>query len=610
MNSSRSSMASPSIPFKSKKPLQSTPKSKSAAAANPITTQTPDKPPVGLSSRLRNSRVALTVKEVRRVAQGTRDPPLSNQTDQIVKSARRQISSWPEESSTCKSHRQRNATVDEGSAKIPAEYEMLGEFFDSLDSTIRLLRLKGSTSTFTNISPKIECLTDRRFSHRHLAQLKYILPEAIEIKRVLMFDERTSCMKPDLHVTVDVDAIESDENLKSESNKNLHLRKVFRARLADFYKAHPEGDEIPEAMLPEPFNRSKQPAVESNTLETNVNVGHGSNSSSPVETGTLEKHQPAAVASHLSQSFKKRFSQKVAKSESENACIYSPMTCSRQSISPVLEETSLSEPSLITVSSELTDGNKDSTFCNSSIGEPMACLLATPCKDMDSINCRDSSAEEIASFQSTPAKLASTPAALKSATPALRPPKRCYMSPDEDSSSLADKLVRRPPRARSLNFETPVKNVKNELNGMENVSADNHDDDDDDDDILNILPESLLQSIREKERKVQEERDPAISLAKRRRQMVACLPKLFNVIHFLFQSINRSVITKEELIHKIIAGHSDIVDRREVEEQLKLLLELVPEWISEKSASSGDLLFCINKMSSAENIRSRLEEAK
>jgi hypothetical protein len=43
--------------------------------------------------------------------------------------------------------------------------------------------------------------------------------------------------------------------------------------------------------------------------------------------------------------------------------------------------------------------------------------------------------------------------------------------------------------------------------------------------------------------------------------MIACLPKLFNKIHFLFQSIKQSVLTKEELIHKIIASHSDIADR-------------------------------------------------
>jgi len=71
----------------------------------------------------------------------------------------------------------------------------------------------------------------------------------------------------------------------------------------------------------------------------------------------------------------------------------------------------------------------------------------------------------------------------------------------------------------------------------------------------------LLLQIREKEQKAKEEQDPAISQAKKRRQMIACLPKLFNKIHFLFQSIRQSVLTKEELIHKIIASHSDIADR-------------------------------------------------
>jgi chromatin licensing and DNA replication factor 1 len=114
--------------------------------------------------------------------------------------------------------------------------------------------------------------------------------------------------------------------------------------------------------------------------------------------------------------------------------------------------------------------------------------------------------------------------------------------------------------------------------------------------------------IKEQERKAIEDQNPAISLAKRRRKMIACLPKLFNVIHYLIQSIRRWVITKEELVHKIIAGHSDITDRKEVEEQLILLQEIVPEWMSEKKSSSGDVLVCINKLASPLTIRSRLEE--
>ncbi|KAL7002275.1 CDT1-like protein a, chloroplastic [Sarracenia purpurea var. burkii] len=79
----------------------------------------------------------------------------------------------------------------------------------------------------------------RRFSYGHLAQLKFILPEVFEIKRVLVHDKRTSCMKPDLHVTMNADAIKNEGKLKSTTG-NSNMRKVFRCRLLDFFIAHPE----------------------------------------------------------------------------------------------------------------------------------------------------------------------------------------------------------------------------------------------------------------------------------------------------------------------------------------------------------------------------------
>ncbi|CAH8390779.1 unnamed protein product [Eruca vesicaria subsp. sativa] len=59
--------------------------------------------------------------------------------------------------------------------------------------------------------------------------------------------------------------------------------------------------------------------------------------------------------------------------------------------------------------------------------------------------------------------------------------------------------------------------------------------------------ESKEEHIEEQERKAIES-NPAISEAKRRRKMMACLHKLFNVIHYLIQSIRHWVITKEELV--------------------------------------------------------------
>ena len=66
--------------------------------------------------------------------------------------------------------------------------------------------------------------------------------------------------------------------------------------------------------------------------------------------------------------------------------------------------------------------------------------------------------------------------------------------------------------------------------------------------------------IQEKERLASIEQEPAISQAMRRRKMIACLPKLFDKIYFFFQSIRRAVVTKEELIQKLIS-QLDIVDK-------------------------------------------------
>ncbi|EOX94483.1 CDT1 A, putative [Theobroma cacao] len=610
--------------------LQSTPlkskKSLNLACESPVS-KTPEKHASLVPNRARNRGVALSIKEIRQVAQTRAKPP----TDQI-KSARKQILSWPTESPAPK-------TSGDRPDKLPEKYEILCEFFDSLDSAIRLIKLKGSMPTFTNISPKIECLTERRFSFGHLAQLKHILPEVIEIKRMLIFDERTSCMKPDLHISIIVDAIDCGDKSKS-GTKNLNVRRVFRARLADFLKAHPEGDDIPEDDLPEPFNRLKQnlrlnmikgpisfSSDESSTdslteqqsltgqgeviqEETRPQPSNHSDSNSKMSMETLAdvvNEQQPVVASHVSQSFRKRFSQKVTSKAQEAV-----QKCSKVSL----------QSSNFQVLDICADGFAFSDVTSSAstrsptklLSEPTTremsyktCLPATPVKEINPLEAEDGSPRKAGTILSTPAKLASTPARLMTATPTLQPRKRCYMSPDEVSSSSSNKLVRRPPRTRSLKFDTPVKeeNIVDEVQEMAGKPLD-----DDEDSALSILPESLLHSIREKERKAIEERDPAISRAKRRQQMIACLPKLFNMIHYLFQSIKRSVITKEELMHKIIAGHCEIVDRGEVEEQLKLLLELAPEWISEKQASAGDLLVCINKVSSPESILVRLQKAK
>ncbi|CAH9134053.1 unnamed protein product [Cuscuta epithymum] len=154
-------------------------------------------------------------------------------------------------------------------------------------------------------------------------------------------------------------------------------------------------------------------------------------------------------------------------------------------------------------------------------------------------------------------------------TPTPQPsPRRGYMSPQGDSSKPPKKLLKRP-----LNFDLPVKSEVSEAGTYSSAYRD----------MLGVLPENLLESIRAKERKALEERNPVISQAKWRKQMIAGLPKMFETIYFLFQSIKRSVITKQELMHKILVNYIDIIHSREAEEQLRLLYVLAPEWIYEQA---------------------------
>ncbi|TYK14105.1 CDT1-like protein b [Cucumis melo var. makuwa] len=102
-----------------------------------------------------------------------------------------------------------------------------------------------------------------RFSYGHLAQFKFILPEAIILKKVVVYDERTSCMKPDLHISFNFGVLGNQED------QYMQLRKLFRERLSKFLSSYLEIDDVPKDLLPNPFNfRSKDLVAKSNLLSS------------------------------------------------------------------------------------------------------------------------------------------------------------------------------------------------------------------------------------------------------------------------------------------------------------------------------------------------------
>lgn len=218
---------------------------------------------------------------------------------------------------------QRNPTKsksDQKEFKLPDKYALLGEIFDRMEVSIRLLKLRKQICTFTNICPRVEQMTRRKFTYSHLAQIKYLLNEAMEVEKILIQDTDSVCMKRELLVTLRPNALESHKDGDSRVNTTAILRKTFHVRLLEFAKSHPEED-VPEALLPEPFNRkglSESVIVALKYPEISITASKSLDSFSPaVKPNKILKQissqgntEPPITSSHLPQTFKRHFSQR------------------------------------------------------------------------------------------------------------------------------------------------------------------------------------------------------------------------------------------------------------------------------------------------------------
>ncbi|KAL0910387.1 hypothetical protein M5K25_021364 [Dendrobium thyrsiflorum] len=438
-----------------------------------------------LPRRSSKRRPLFSVSDVRRVAVGLRMTRNKSANPSDLPRSHGELQRKSQSSSDSAARKTR---------KLSENYEMLAEFFNCLDSSVQLLRLKGTLATFTNISASIQHLT-----------------------------ERFSGKQP---------GTKRDESYSS-------IRKVFRDRLVQFAREHPEEDDIPEETLPHPFGHiNPSMSTESSKLAPSI------------QTGSFSVAHPAenlTKVSHFSASFQRRFSTRTACSDEMKTL------ASFNDVVTNVDLLASSFPSPVKFSSKPPIQKKP---LSSSPGHSIfARLMIT--------------------------------------TPDLQTPKRRRIPSIDNTPQKA--LVKRAIRTKL--FPTPRKNVKSD--GEDNLSKSSPVAKD----VLGFLPESLFKDIRDKEKKAMEERDANVAGATLRKKMIASLPKLFDSILLIFQSGNRSVITKQELVHKILSCNCSVIDRNEVEEQLELMEELVPDWIFRKAAATGDILYCVNKMSSSQEIR-------
>lgn len=233
-----------------------------------------------------------------------------------------------------------------------------------------------------------------------------------------------------------------------------------------------QGAEVPEEVLPEPFNRPKE-----GNLSTK--------SAQPCGTTSMQGvafSGSSVRASLLPPSFKRSFSlrnsghqvEKLKQEQLSFTAAALPSVSSEDKFAGVSSHEETSEIARV-------PGRETCSSYEASLGSKMLSTFPeTPVK------CTNPVEDEMASVLKTPLSMASTP---MTATPALQPTKRCYMSPDNDSCRTPSKLVRRPPPNRPLKFDTPVKSVKNDDEDGRRAKSSARGD------IFSILPQSLIQSV-------------------------------------------------------------------------------------------------------------------
>lgn len=463
-----------------------------------------------------------------------------------------------------KKNEQSHITHEIDIAELPEKYRNLSEFFDRILCSLRLLNLRKRSPTFQNVSSQVEVLTGRKFTHKHLAQIKYIVPEAIQIDKLLVHDARTMCMKPDVNITLHFDVVEDHQ----EHSKFMTLNSLFASRLMNFLRKHAQDCDIPEAILPDPFN---QRCLTSNAdLPLDLSSSHESKSLS---------------SSHLCPSFSTRFSRQTAFAEAKIDQFSVPLsTCS-----PCESECTLNRE----LDSKMTSPESSKSSIN--LNNVEECQPIPGCS--------------LVGNERTPMKILPE-SEIMLETPAQPTPKRSVPITEDKHKKMTDQdsVVLNLTVKRSLDFSTLAGEEMS--SDLISGSLEQHHD-------LNIERKTMSKEdhvnadicpneVQEKSCSFSKEEKIYPSHLTAARQESFSLSDLVRLIHRIFQSVGCRSMTKVELVHKIIVNDFDIDENTDVEGQIELLERLVPEWLCKKSSPTGDLVYSIKKASDLNSVCERV----
>ncbi|KAG5617834.1 hypothetical protein H5410_017658 [Solanum commersonii] len=446
-----------------------------------------------------------------------------------------------------KKNEQSHITHEIDIAELPEKYRNLSEFFDRILCSLRLLNLRKRSPTFQNVSSQVEVLTGRKFTHKHLAQIKYIVPEAIQIDKLLVHDARTI------------------------SPRTLEVYDPQQSFCIQAYEFSPQtcsDCDIPEAVLPDPFN---QRCLTSNAdLPLDLSSSHESKSLS---------------SSHLCPSFSPRFSRQTAFAEAKIDQFSIPLsTCS-----PCESECTLNRE----LDSKMTSPESSKSSINLNTVE----------------ECQPIPGCSLVGNERTPMKILPE-SEIMLETPAQPTPKRLVPITEDKHKKMTDQdsVVLNLTVKRSLDFSTLAGEEMS--SDLISGSLEQHHD-------LNIERKTMPKEdhvnadicpneVQEKSCSFSKEEKTYPSHLTAARQESFSLSDLVRLIHHIFQSVGCRSMTKVELVHKIIVNDFDIDENTDVAGQIELLERLVPDWLCKKSAPTGDLVYSIKKASDLNSVCERV----
>ncbi|CAI8592135.1 unnamed protein product [Vicia faba] len=470
-------------------------------------------------------------------------------------------------------------------AQLPEK--VIADLFRHMSCALRLLHLRKKSPTFLNVCSKVEVLAKRNFSLADLAQMKYILPEGVEIEKVVVIDKKSLCMKPDLKITLVFEVVKD----RSEQSADIALRQYFNSRLINFFNLHPQVTKIPESRLPEPFSQEAC-NLTFNNGRADIAAEPSSTSNETVEL--LKNLHLTNLAAELSST----------SNEIVEPLKYLHLTPSSKSLSQkntadpakLVQSFSSSENSLSSDESDsLDDQESESTWQKE----------CTPLSDSESnLNAESGKQKESLSMSfQTPALSAPERLVLGSdvklqkmtaqkSTSGFKPAKRVLDFTSTEGNGDLDNRVDLLESSKAMHgFHCSSKLSKGcpeDCKSFDSVS----------------LPREVQQNLCYSFEKINQNQISSDAADNDPPSLV----KLVNVIDSIFSSVNTNEITKEELLQKIMRNCLDFVETREAEEQIKILEKILPDWICKKSLASVDgvTMYCVNNEIDLDSVRSRL----